>query len=60
MVFGVLALIVGSAAGVVALYFFIKKSKKRHWSQGYIMLDGTPMKKEEKPQESNSMFPPGW
>lgn len=56
------ALIAGMVAAVFS-YIFIKKfTKKKHWSQGYIVL-GKEFKKEEKvpeQQNSGSLFPPGW
>jgi hypothetical protein len=64
MGFELVSLIIGIAIGAAIVYFFGKanKSRKKHWSEGYVIVGrDTPVKREEvKQQETGSIFPPGW
>ena len=64
MGFELVTFVIGICIGAAIVYFFSKasKGKRSHWSEGYVVVGrDSPLKKEaEKPQESGSMFPPGW
>jgi hypothetical protein len=64
MGFELIALIAGIVIGAAIVYFFgsANKSRKKHWSDGYMVVGrNVAIKKEaEKQQEAGSIFPPGW